>query len=241
MFTALGRFFNWVSYKFYSARMSIQYDTALNDLRKRKDLVKEAISKNFESVFDLNTLIDKGRLRIESNNKVVEGAIEFYSDDTQSPLAPLHRKEGEGAITKISQLSSRIVEWESLKKAHHATLLGLQRAHIELEEDLDFLRYEKPKALASFKATYLETSLYKRMAKSSDLDPHSDDHMSILSRYKNEQRAWRTTKEFLNQDPRDVYRERADQGMQQSPANQFDDRLRRRNRNVVDLVVIDKK
>lgn len=240
MFSFLGRFFDWLAMRCKTSVLSIKYDAAVHDLKARRLAIKKAIHKNFESMYSLSDMIDNATLRLVSNQKTAAGAADFYLDDPQSNYAGKHRQEGVLALGKASELSQKIEGWTKLRGDLQVTQLSLQRADMEIEERVSFLQLEKPRSLAMLKAAYYESSVYKRAINEADLDPQADEHLNLLRQYKNQQKAWQATKQFMNIDPTEPYRRRADGSSFDSPSDEFEKTLRRRQAGrskVVDLVV----
>jgi len=226
MFTLIGRFLGWVSFRVYLFVADMRYDAAIHDKKKLIRQLTNACAERFKSLYALDSQILQTELRIEENIKIANGAATAYLDDSNLG-GSFHRLAGEQALAKIQQYEKRIQEWQAGKDDNKRALVDLKKACMQAEEDLDFLVHDKPRALADLRAARQELEIGQRNVHWPELiDKRNREQISLLNQYKTQAKAQREAWEFMKVDPFQYYKDRW--GGTKSAADEFDDLVNKR-------------
>jgi len=225
MFTWIGRFFGWVSFRVYLFVADMRYDAAIHDKKKLIRQLTNACAERFKSLYALDNQILQTELRIQEHMKIANGAATVFLDDSER--GSFHRLAGEQALAKIHAWEAKIQEWQTAKDDNKKALVELKKASIQAEEDLDFLVHDKPRALADLRAARQELEIGQRNVHWPEIiDRRNREQISLLNQYKAQARAQREAWEFMRVDPYQFYKEKWHG--KRSTAEEFDDLVRDR-------------
>jgi|GEM_PF-2995160 len=225
MFTMIGRFFGWVSFRVSLFVADMRYDAAIQDKKKLIQQLTNACAERFKFLAALDDQILQTQLHIEENAKIANGAATAYLDDSQR--GSFHRQAGEQALVKIQKWEGKIQEWQTAKDENKKALVELKKACMQAEEDLDFLAHDKPRALSELKAVRQELEIARRNVHWPEtIDKRNREQIALLDQYKKTARAQRAAWEFMKADPYKFYKDK--EGGTKPASEKFDDLVNRR-------------
>lgn len=227
MFSLIGRFLGWISFRVYLFVADMRYDAAIHDKKRLIRQLTGACAERFKSLYALDNQILQTDIRIQEHIKIANGAATAYLDDSER--ASFHRVVGEQSLGKIHEWEGKIREWELAKEDNRKALAELKKTSLQAEEDLDFLVHDKPRALADLRAARQELEIGQRNVHWPEvIDRRNREQISLLNQYKAQAKAQREAREFMRADPYQFYKERSHEN--RSTAEEFDDLVDRRRK-----------